>query len=122
MILHERPLGWGESSVMSNIKITITEKKEESALSIVMACIVSIINMFLGAWVFSVLWGWFINPLGFPRLTLFWSMGILATVELALLLGSPAREMPQPQLGRNIGMTITILVTFPLGWAIHLLA
>ena len=40
--------------MMSDIKITITEKKEESALSIVMACIVSVINMFLGAWVFSV--------------------------------------------------------------------
>ena len=110
--------------MMSDIKITITEKKEESALSIVMACIVSVINMFLGAWVFSVLWGWFISPLGLPKLTLFWAMGILATTELALLLGSPspAREVSQSQLRKNIGMTITILIIFPLGWAIHLLA
>lgn len=120
VILHERPLGWGESSVMSNIKITITEKTRKTRSTVIAECVLVAISGILGAWTFSLLWGWYIAPvLGVARIGIAQALGIMLTASLINSTLSGERSKNCPDLERYLRLLIFIVLTLASGWFVH---
>ena len=120
VILHEHPLGWGERSVMSDIKITITEKTRKTKGTTVAECVLVVISGILGAWTFSLLWGWYIAPvLGVGRIGIAYSLGIMLTASLINGALSGERSKNCPDLERYLRMFVFIILTLVSGWFLH---
>lgn len=119
VILHERPLGWGESKMMSDVRITITEKETKTRGTVIAECVLVFASGFLGVWTFSLLWGWFIVPIfGVPQISMFQSLGIMLTASL--INGSSSGERSNcSDLEKYLRLFILITLTLVSGWFVH---
>ena len=93
---------------------------------LLVAIIVAIPLIFtLNTWVFAVMWGWFVVPLGVPALGFWHSAGIQAVITwpLRMMARRADTEKPTPfvERGSNIlalGLGQPLLM-LGLGWAIQ---
>jgi hypothetical protein len=117
------------ASTLSNV-MTREEKRTGIAALIILATMPT--WGILSGWVLTVLWGWFLMPLGLPPVHLWHAVGLLIAVDLLTKEGQPlttseadkewAREEPVEALKRVLlrswGRPLILLA---LGWVAHAL-
>ena len=76
-----------------------------------------ILGAIFKGWVLSVLWEWFVVPLGVPRIGAFWAMGIvlLANMVISVPSGKPWSDR-YDVLNSALGAILTGLIALLLGW------
>ena len=104
---------------MSNIKITISEKTRKTRSTVIAECVLVVISGILGAWTFSLLWGWYIAPvLGVARIGIAQALGIMLTASL--INGSSSGERSNcSDLEKYLRLFILITLTLVSGWCVH---
>jgi hypothetical protein len=67
-------------------------------------------------WVLSILWGWFITPLGFPIISIWHGVGI----SLMMHFSAPYRSPIEPDLYNALGYVICRpFITLAVCWLVH---
>ena len=106
--------------MMSDVRITITEKETKTRGTVIAECVLVFASGFLGVWTFSLLWGWFIVPIfGVPQISMFQSLGIMLTASLINGSSSGERSKNCPDLERYLRLLIFIVLTLASGWFVH---
>ncbi len=119
MILHERPLGWGESGIMSDISFIIDVKEEkESTIKHIVGIIIGIANIVIGVITFTLLWRWFVaSTFNLPEVNAVQAYGIMLLINF--LRGGIPSEYTSATLERHLVRSSAILMPLFLGWIIH---
>ncbi len=117
--MHERPLGWGESDIMSDISFIIDVKEEkESTAKHIVGIFIGIANIVVKVIAITLLWRWFITPsLGLPEIDGAQACGIM--LFIGLVRGTVPSEYTAPSLQRHLITSSAILMPLFLGWIIH---
>ena len=106
--------------MMSDVRITITEKETKTRGTVIAECVLVAISGILGAWTFSLLWGWYIAPvLGVARIGIAQALGIMLTASLINGTLSGERSKNCPDLERYLRLLIFIVLTLASGWFVH---
>lgn len=71
----------------------------------------------LRGFVLSILWGWFLVPLGIPDIGVAWAIGIAATLGMLVAGPSAGSKDTAEQLGYAVG---TPLMALLIGWIVTL--
>ena len=123
VILHERPLGWGESGIMSSdIRdiVSVDNDEKESITKHIAGIIIGILNIPFLALAFSLMWGWFIVPIfNLPTLNIAQAYGILLLVSLAKGTASGRNEHASTTLERHLTHSLAIIMPLVVGWIVH---
>ncbi len=119
VILHKRPLGWGESSVMSNISFIIDVKREkESTIKHIVGIFIGIANIVVKVIAITLLWRWFVTPsLGLPEIDGVQVCGIMLLI--ALVRGIVPSEYTAHSLRCHLVRSLAIITPLILGWLLH---
>ena len=67
-------------------------------------------------WVLSIMWGWFIAPLGLPSITIPWAIGIMLSV--GIFHKYEAAEDPPPPVHLSIFRLLKPAVLLGAGWVV----
>ncbi|MBB1558272.1 hypothetical protein HG437_002685 [Candidatus Saccharibacteria bacterium] len=121
VILHERPLGWGESGIMSSdIKdiISVDDNEKESMTKHIAGIIIGIANIVVKVIAITLLWRWFVTPsLGLPEIDGAQACGIM--LFIGLVRGTVPSEYTAPSLQRHLITSSAVLMPLFVGWIIH---
>lgn len=81
----------------------------------VVAILYGIYLVLINAWALSLLWGWYISPLGFPTITFVEALGLMLVVGLFQTPPSTGEKSLAGVIGALIGLAIKPILAVILG-------
>lgn len=85
---------------------------------VLLALAVGLLGNVLNGYVLSILWGWFLVPLGLPEIGVITGIGICIIANFVTYKASDFKEIPGER-SNYIGMFLTPLVVLLVGWIFH---